>query len=216
MADGEELLGAQTDRVSRKQATRRRVVEAARELFDTHGYQGTTIREIAKHAGVAVGSVFTTFASKGEVLSEVMQARIAPLYAELDRVMPHLRGPTVERLQTMFAIHVTFEYRQVRLFLSHIAAAYDWTQTSGSKPYGSNTHLKAVVRECLVKGMEEGDIRPDVDPGDVVDLIMAAYAWTWRLVITEHADDKALIATLDRRIALIVRGLGPGALMAKA
>lgn len=196
-------------RASKKEATRQRVIDAARDLFDTHGYQGTTIREIARHAGVAVGSVFTTFASKGEILSEVMQARIAPLYAELDRVMPHVHGPTVDRLRTMFAIHIQFEAQQVRLFLSHISAAYDWTLSSGARPFGHNERLKAVVRECVTKGMEDGDIRPDIDPHDIVDLIMAAYAWTYRLVITEGADAKAMIARMDQRIGMIVEGLTP-------
>src|SRR3954466_14028712 len=123
-ADVGSIPGAAPARQSQKQATRQRVLAAARELFDTHGYQGTTIREIARHAGVAGGSVFTTFASKGEILSEVMRARLGPLSAEIDRVSPHLRGSTTDRVRTLFAIHFEFEFRHVRLFLSHIAAAY--------------------------------------------------------------------------------------------
>lgn len=198
-------------RASQREATRGRVIDAARELFDTHGYQGTTIREIARNAGVAVGSVFTTFASKGEILSEVMQSRIEPLYAELDRVMPHLHGPTVDRLRTMFAIHIQFEAKQVRLFLSHVAAAYDWTLSPGARPYGRNTHLKGVVRDCLLKGVEAGDIRADIDLDDAINLIMAAYAWTFRLVITDGADAPAMIVVMDRQIGLIVEGLRPRA-----
>src|SRR5690348_12737893 len=117
-------------RQTQKEATRRRVMDAARELFDTQGYQGTTIREIARHAGVSVGSVFTTFASKYEILSQVMRDRLDGLYAELDRVIPHLRGPTVDRLRTMFAIHFAFEVRHKRLFLAYLAAAFDWTLPS--------------------------------------------------------------------------------------
>src|SRR3979411_2190215 len=96
-------------RRTQKEATRNRVIEAARELFDTQGYQGTTIRDIATHTGVSVGSVFTTFASKYDILSQVMQDRLDGLCAELDRVMPHLRGSTLDRLRTMFAIHFAFE-----------------------------------------------------------------------------------------------------------
>jgi len=193
-------------RQSQKEATRQRVVDAARELFDTHGYQGTTIREIARHAGVAVGSVFTTFASKGEILSEVMQARIDPLYAELDRVMPHLHGTTVDRLRTMFAIHFEFEARHVRLFLSHIAAAYDWTLSPAARPYGRNARLQQIIRENLERGVAEGDVRPDVDFQEIVDLLMSAYAWTYRLVITRDADARSLIAVMDRQIGLIGEG----------
>jgi TetR/AcrR family transcriptional regulator, cholesterol catabolism regulator len=198
-----------TPRQSQKEATRQRVLDAARELFDTHGYQGTTIREIAKRAQVSVGSVFTTFASKGEILSEVMAARLDPLYAEIDRVMPHLRGPTADRLRTMFAIHFEFEARHVRLFISHIAAAYDWTLTEGARPYGRNARLQDAIRELLVKGQAVGDVRTDIDLQEVVDLLMSAYAWTYRLVVTHDADTKAMIAVMDRQIGLIAEGFAP-------
>jgi AcrR family transcriptional regulator len=196
-------------RQSQKEATRQRVLEAARELFDTHGYQGTTVREIARRAEVSVGSVFTTFASKGEILSEVMAARLDPLYAEIDRVMPHLRGSTADRLRTMFAIHFEFEAKHVRLFMSHIAAAYDWTLTEGARPYGRNTRLKEVIQDTLTKGQAEGDVRLDIELQEVVDLLMSAYAWTYRLVITNGADAKAMINVMDRQIGLIAEGFAP-------
>lgn len=196
-------------RQSQKEATRRRVVAAARDLFDTHGYQGTTIREIARHAGVSVGSVFTTFASKGEILSEVMQARLDPLYAEIDRVMPHVRGATADRLRTLFAIHFEFEAQHVRLFLAHIAAAYDWTLPPGARPYGRTPRLQEVIREVLERGVEDGDVRPDVDHQEIIDLVMSAYAWTYRLVVTRDADTKSLIAVMDRQIGLIAEGFAP-------
>lgn len=196
-------------RASQKEATRQRVIEAARELFDTQGYEGATIREIARHAGVAVGSVFTTFASKGEILSEVMQGRLGPLYAEIDRVTPHLHGSTVDRLRTMFAIHFEFEARQARLFLAHIAAAYDWTITSGATPYGRNVHLQDAITAVLTHGVEQGDVRTDLNMQEIVDLLMAAYAWTWRLVAWDGADAKAMIGVMDRQITLIAEGFAP-------
>jgi AcrR family transcriptional regulator len=196
-------------RQSQKAATRQRVLDAARELFDTRGYQASTIREIARHAGVSVGSVFTTFASKGEILSEVMLARLDSLYAEIDRVMPHVRGSTAERLQTLFAIHFEFEARQVRLFLSHIAAAYDWTLSPAARPYGRTPRLQEIIREILLQGVASGHVRGDIDPQEVIDLLMAAYAWTWRLVVTEGADSKALIQAMDRQISLIAEGFAP-------
>ena len=196
-------------RQSQKEATRQRVLDAARDLFDSYGYQGTTIREIAKRAQVSVGSVFTTFASKGEILSEVMQSRLDPLYAEIDRVMPHLRGSTADRLRTMFAVHFEFEAQHVRLFMSHIAAAYDWTLSEGARPYGRNARLQQVIRETLRKGQAEGDVRPDIDLQEVIDLMMSAYAWTYRLVITNDADAWAMIAVMDRQIGLIAEGFAP-------
>ena len=194
-------------RGAQKEATRNRVIEAARELFDTQGYQGTTIREIARHARVSVGSVFTTFASKGEILSQVMEDRLDGLYAELDRVVPNLRGSTDDRLRSIFAIHFSFEARRTRLFLAHIAAAYDWTLPPGARPMGRNPRLIGIIRDCVAKGIAEGDVDAGVDPEEAVHLLMAAYVWIYRMAALNGADAEAMTAAMDRQIGLICSGL---------
>jgi len=196
-------------RQTQKAATRQRVLEAARELFETLGYQETTVRAIARQAGVAVGSVFTTFASKSEILSQVMADRLEGLYAELDRVAPHLRGSTADRLRTIFAIHFNFETRRTRLFLAHIAAAYDWTRTPSATPYGRNAKLKQIIFDCLADGVGRGDVDATADLEVVVDVLMAAYAWTYRLAAWEDADAAAMSAVMDRQIGLIAQGFMP-------
>lgn len=199
-------VAALSQRQTQKEATRNRMIEAAKELFDTQGYQGTTIREIAAHAGVSVGSVFTTFASKYEVLSQVMVDRLDGLYAELDRVMPHLRGSTLDRLRTMFAIHFAFEVRHKRLFLAYIAAAFDWTLPGASTLMGRNPRLKEIIAECLQKGVQAGDVDPGANQDEVIDLLMAAYVWVYRLAAWHDADAPAMTEVMDRQIALIGAG----------
>ncbi|WP_397401095.1 TetR/AcrR family transcriptional regulator [Phenylobacterium sp.] len=195
-------------RASQKEATRQRVLAAARNLFNVQGYEGTTIRDIARDAGVAAGTVFTSFASKGEILSEVMDARSKFLSGELDRVLPHLRGSTLNRLQTMFGAHIQFEMQHPRLFLAHIAAAYDLAQTPGVRPFGQNAQLRSVLYDCLAKGVEDGDIAADANLDEIVALLLAVQAWTFRMA-TEGSDARSMIAAMDRRIALIVDGIRP-------
>lgn len=48
--------------------TRRVILQAARRLFAERGYQSTPIRLLAKQAGVAVQTIYTTFGSKAGVL----------------------------------------------------------------------------------------------------------------------------------------------------
>ncbi|MDE2485910.1 MAG: TetR/AcrR family transcriptional regulator [Alphaproteobacteria bacterium] len=187
------------------------MLDAARELFDTQGYQGTTIREIARHAGVSVGSVFTSFSSKGEILSQVMEERLDRLYAELDRVAPHLRGSTVDRLRSIYGIFFAFESPRTKLFLSHISAAFDWTLPATAKPYGSNERVRGLLLETLRKGVELGDVDPRADLAGYVEMLIAAYAWTYRLVVTQGADAKSMTETMDRQIALIAAGFAPRA-----
>lgn len=196
-------------RKSQKEATRQRVLDAARDLFETEGYEETTVREIARRAEVSVGSVFTTFASKSEILSQVMADRLDGLYAELDRVAPNLRGSTADRLRSMFAIHYAYETRRTKLFLAHIAAAYDWTLGPNTRPYGRNMRLREIMRELLKGGVERGDVDASVDLEGVIDALTAIYAWTYRLAAWEDADATQLSAVFDRQVGLIADGFRP-------
>jgi TetR/AcrR family transcriptional regulator, cholesterol catabolism regulator len=196
-------------RKTQKEATRQRVIDAARDLFETKGYEETTVREIAIRAQVSVGSVFTTFSSKGEILSQVMADRLDALYGELDKVLPHLRGSTADRLRSMFAIHFAFETRRTKLFLAHIAAAYNWTLGPSSRPYGKTPRLRQIVRDCLADGVGRGDVDPACDLDVAVDALMAAYAWTYRLAAWEDADAETMSGAMDKQIGLLCEGYRP-------
>lgn len=196
-------------RDEQKQATRERVLVAARDLFNETGYEETTIRAIAERAGVSVGSVFTTFASKAEVLSHVMQGRLGDLYAELERIMPYLRGGTADRLCSIFAIHYQFETRRVRLFLAHIAASYSPSNDAGVTPYGRNERLSDMLGQVLREGVARGDVRGDLDLDLTVEVLKACYASNYRMAAASGADAEAMSAAMDRQVGLIADGWRP-------
>ena len=51
--------------------TRVRILEAARRLFASQGFDGTTTRDLAQAAGVAEGTLFRHFSNKKAILIEV-------------------------------------------------------------------------------------------------------------------------------------------------
>lgn len=63
-------------------ATRRKLLVAGRSVFETSGFQGSRVADIADTAGVAHGSFYTYFRSKEEVFlelaSEVLEMQIGP------------------------------------------------------------------------------------------------------------------------------------------
>ena len=194
-------------RHTQKAATRERVVTAARDLFHEVGYEETTIRAIAERAGVSVGSVFTTFNSKADILGQVMADRVEGLHGELMRVIPYVRGSTADRLCSLFAIHYEFECRRVNLFLAHIAASYSPSLEESTVPFGRNTLFKDMILDMLHDGITRGDVRPDADLGLTLDTLMAVYSWNYRLAAQNSADAKTLTALMDRQIHLLVDGL---------
>lgn len=59
-------------RAARTRATRRRIVDAAAELFIGQGYGATTLEQVASRAGVAVQTVYFHFRNKRTLLKEAV------------------------------------------------------------------------------------------------------------------------------------------------
>ena len=190
-----------------KQATRQRVLTSARDLFEEIGFEEATIRMIAQRAGVSVGSVFTTFAGKTEILSHVMADRLEDMYIELDRVVPHLHGHTVDRLRSIMAVHYSIEMRRQRLFVAYVGASFGWAADQRVIPLGENARFKAMLADTLRAGVERGEVREGVDPDLFVEVLLAAYIWNYRLVCREGADVNELIALMDRQIGILFEGV---------
>jgi len=77
-------------RLSREETqaqTRMRLIEAAQHLFVTNGYGGTSIRDIAERAGYSQGAFYSNFASKEEVLLELLRGHMEAEAAHLSSVM---------------------------------------------------------------------------------------------------------------------------------
>ena len=77
-------------RLSREESqtqTRMRLIETARQLFVEHGYGGTSIRDIADRAGYSQGAFYSNFASKEDVLLELLKGHMEAEGAQLSQVM---------------------------------------------------------------------------------------------------------------------------------
>ena len=66
----EAIEGTEQSRSPKGEQTRTAIVEAALRLFRENGYEATTMRAIAKAAGVATGNAYYYFGSKEELILE--------------------------------------------------------------------------------------------------------------------------------------------------
>ncbi len=57
--------------VPKGERTAQEILQAAYELFTSQGYHGTSMRQIAQTAGIALGGIYNHFASKEEIFHQV-------------------------------------------------------------------------------------------------------------------------------------------------
>ena len=87
-------------RLSREESqaqTRTRLIDTAQQLFVANGYGGTSIRDIAERAGYSQGAFYSNFASKEEVLLELLRGHMEAEGAQLSGLMDS-GGRTPEQL----------------------------------------------------------------------------------------------------------------------
>ena len=79
---------APADRPLRKDAerNRRRILDAARDLFATEGL-GATLNDVAHHAGVGVGTVYRRFPDKAQLIEELFEEQIGELVALMEKAL---------------------------------------------------------------------------------------------------------------------------------
>jgi AcrR family transcriptional regulator len=102
-------------RLEQAQLTRRRILDAAEELFLANGFGATTVTAVAERAGVATDTVYATLGSKLGVLKALMDVRVAG---------DDKPAPLLERLQPTTAAE-TDPRRRVEMVATDIAAIHE-------------------------------------------------------------------------------------------
>ncbi|MEU6579292.1 helix-turn-helix domain-containing protein [Nocardia sp. NPDC046763] len=110
----------------RRQAeeNRQRILSAARDLMTEKGFDGATIAEIARAAGVSAQTVYAVFGSKKGILAELMDnARFDDDYLVTVRTAKETTDP-VQRLRLVAAIaRRVLDAERSEMHLLHGAAA---------------------------------------------------------------------------------------------
>jgi AcrR family transcriptional regulator len=81
----------------------RRIVATAIELAERGGFEAVRLRDVAAHAGVALGTVYRRFRGKGDLLLAALEQLVAHHEAEIARRPPQGADPR-ERVTSFFKV----------------------------------------------------------------------------------------------------------------
>lgn len=197
-----------TQRDQQKAETRARVVEAARALFTERGYEAATIRDIAKRAGVAPGSVFTTFASKAELLQDILYSKYSEMFPKLAAVARQ-PGPVGARIAEIGRICYEFEMRELRLVTESLGASWTWSLESELDNRQRLSSLLNSLGEVLNQAAAAGEIGAEIDRPMLTDMIFACYLRNFRRALFDNWDAAQLTAHFARQVEVLLQGAAP-------
>lgn len=91
--------------------THERLRQTALELFSTHGYQSTSLRDLATHLGVQAGSIYNHIENKQSLLFELIEDALDDLLAET-RLNLRQGATAHTRLRLFIQTFVAFQARE--------------------------------------------------------------------------------------------------------
>jgi AcrR family transcriptional regulator len=104
--------------------TRERLVEAAKEIFEEHGFLSARISDIAERAGQSHGSFYYYFDSKEEIFREVAASVDKHLFAPLDEViLAEMVLPSHQRVREAMRRHLESFRKEARMLslIEHVS-----------------------------------------------------------------------------------------------
>lgn len=180
--------------------TRQTILEAALELMKEKGYRGTTIREICTRAGTAVGSFYSYFDGKTDILRA--------LYADGETyfstvVRQETAGADAEEALRVFVSH--YARLNIRTGVETVRVMY----TPDNEWFARRKSQQEVLEEVVRRGQESGRLTRRLEAARVVDDIFlclrgVCYDWCSR----NGAYD--LEARMLECLELLLPGLRPG------
>ena len=163
---------AEGRRERKKRELRTRIYETARQLFLDHGFEATTVVQIAEAADVAQGTFFNHFPSKQAVLAEVTNEVSGHLQSMVDE---QLARPVsaLDRI-TGFADSVAKGVAGARGLAREVLIEVMRTSARPGEAYPYLTRVYEPFAEILREGQENGDVRADLDAAFLAEMVVGA------------------------------------------
>lgn len=135
-----------------RETVRATILDAAEERIAAQGLHGTSLVEIAKAAGVAVGTLYNYFEDRDAMVRALFESRRATLKPMVDAAIVAGSELTFEpRLRKfMRALFAAFEshYRYIQVVF----------QAMHLKPTGAHADLQLAIQSMVAAGIREGAI----------------------------------------------------------
>jgi AcrR family transcriptional regulator len=172
-----------------------RALEATRELLVQRGFDATTIRAVAEHAGVHSSAIYRRWPSRIELIEEATFPGLSPRSVQ----------PTGDLR------------RDLRRFIRAYLAAFDAPAArsaaagllahnrTSSRPHSPELMLRVSARpqfQDILGAAPPGSIDPDLDPDDVFDMLLGAIL-TRTLLFAATGRHRPIERTVDMILRLL-------------
>jgi AcrR family transcriptional regulator len=153
-------MGIAERRAKEKENLRRAILDAARELFVTQGYEAVSMRKIAERIEYSPTAIYLYFKDKDAILGTLIDEGFDALCQEVQAL--HGIADPVKRLWEGARRYIRFALAHphyYRLMFEMVDSA----ETLGTREHKRESAMQAFgfIRRCVAEGMAQGRFRAD-------------------------------------------------------
>ena len=206
-------MGVKERREREKVETREIILDAARELFATEGYEGVSMRKVAEKIEYSPTAIYVHFKDKEELFHELCHEDFERLAAEFQK--RPLPSDPVEQIRQIGRIYIEFGIRypnhfKLMFMTPHPPAPLNEKdhEVKGNPEKDSYAFLMLTVRQALAAGRFREELK---DPDLIAQTLWASVHGVISLQIAKCNDAWVDWAPLEERIQTmtdsVLRGL---------
>ena len=164
---------------SKSAKTRQRILDAAAHVLSRKGYAGTRLADVARAAEVAAPAIYYYFASRDDLVEEVMWSGIARLREHVTGILaalPSGAGP-LDRIDAAVEAHLRYSLEISDYTTASIRNAGQVPESIALRPTAEAWRYGDMWRTLLRDADRAGLLRPDLDPMAARMMVLGALNW---------------------------------------
>lgn len=182
-----------TTREDKKRQTKKAILVAAVELFGTHGFEKTSIAQLAKAAGIGKGTVYSYFKTKQDLLLAFCEDELEYIHEQLN-LRTNRNAPVLEQLMTVFMAEFEYVTRNPEFGRLYMQEMVFPRRLLAEQHKDQENMFFDMIFPILRKGQERGEIRPELELLHLCGHFFALYllllhAWYSCFIDTEEAEE---------------------------
>jgi len=153
---------------------KRRIMQATEELFTSRRYHEVTVGEIARHAGVAKGTVYCYFTDKEDLFFQTVAAGYDDMCDLLVSPSSAQAGFRERLLAAIASIREFIHRRQplIRIINSEDERARDIGGRIRQRLMAHRTKIVKALTDIIAQGVNAGEVRRDAPPQALAEYLL--------------------------------------------
>jgi TetR/AcrR family transcriptional regulator, cholesterol catabolism regulator len=171
---------APDDAVSKSARTRGRILNAAAHILSVKGYAGTRLSDVAEYADLQAPAIYYYFASRDDLIEEVMYAGIADMRKHLQGVLDALppEASPMDKILAAVEGHLRHELELSDYASASIRNAGQIPERLRARQLKEEAAYGRIWRRLFDEARADGQLRSDLDARLCQLLVVGALNWS--------------------------------------